>query len=324
MNAKTAFRSLHRGMKKWGNRCLNLIDGPTAVLIYHRVGTLAHDPHLLAVSQDNFRSQLNYLKKNFHVVRFEDDWKNIPKPAVAITFDDGYADNCLNALPILEEVGIPATVFITTGHVGTDREFWWDDLERLILHEGVGRDSFRLEDEQYAGTWQSASMTDRERMYADLHRLMKKVPLETRERWFGQIMAWCGCDAHARASHLPLSVEELKKLAASPWITIGAHTVTHTSLSVLSPERQKEEIVSSAKYLAELIGKPIEVFSYPFGTKADYDSTTVRICREAGFTRVAANFSGLAHSWTDPTLIPRILVRDWPQAQLAQVLSDFM
>src|SRR5689334_4536799 len=95
-------QSIYSGLRRAKNRALNLVDSPVVILLYHRVTTLPADPQLLAVSPDNFRAHLKFLKENFPVVRFEDDWSEVKKPAVAITFDDGYADNALEALPILE------------------------------------------------------------------------------------------------------------------------------------------------------------------------------------------------------------------------------
>src|SRR4051794_28319151 len=111
------------------NRIRNAAAPPVVVLIYHRVTVLADDPQLLAVSPDKFRAQLEILKR-YPILRFEDDWSKVRQPSIVITFDDGYADNHREALPILTEYGLPATFFVTAGAVGSNSEFWWDELER--------------------------------------------------------------------------------------------------------------------------------------------------------------------------------------------------
>lgn len=67
---------------------------------------------------------------------------NIPHHAVVVTFDDGYANNLNNAIPLLERYHIPATVFIATGQSGRKREFWWDELDRLLLQPGILPETF--------------------------------------------------------------------------------------------------------------------------------------------------------------------------------------
>jgi peptidoglycan/xylan/chitin deacetylase (PgdA/CDA1 family) len=308
------------------NRLFNQIDPPVVVLIYHRVTTLPSDPQLLAVTSDNFRAQMQYLKESFPVVRFEEDWSRVREPAVAITFDDGYADNALSALPIIEEVGVPATFFVTTGHVGGEGEFWWDELERLVLlpprplpavfclRLGLGAAAERLP---------TATPEDRAVLYQQLHARLKGVNAEERERWLHRIRRWAGADGKGRETHRPLTLEELDLLAKSPWVTIGAHTVTHPALAVLNGKQQEAEIVGSKQTLESWLGRKIQVFSYPFGGKGDYDRRSVEICRAAGFRKAVANFSGQARRWSDPFQLPRQLVRNWAREEFSRKIQEF-
>ena len=112
-------------------------------------------------------------------------------------------------------------------------------------------------------------------------------------------------------------------MAASPWATIGAHTVTHSALSALTEEQQRMEIFTSKKELEDLTGTEITTFSYPFGRKQDYNQISVRLCREAGFTKVASNFPGQVHRWTDPFQLPRHLVRNWDLDVFAAEMARF-
>jgi peptidoglycan/xylan/chitin deacetylase (PgdA/CDA1 family) len=120
-----------------------------------------------------------------------------------------------------------------------------------------------------------------------------------------------------------MTAEELRRLAGNRWVTIGAHTVSHASLAALSEQEQLEEIFSSKQQLEMILGREINVFSYPFGTRKDFDRTSVRLAREAGFVRAAANFPGQAHRWTDAYQIPRQLVRNWDENTFAQNLQRF-
>jgi len=106
---------------------------PTAtILIYHRVADVKNDPHLLSVSPDNFYKQLKYLQQNFQVIKLSElvenlRTKQLKNKSVAITFDDGYADNLYNALPILEKLKIPATIFAVAGRINSQTSFYWDE-----------------------------------------------------------------------------------------------------------------------------------------------------------------------------------------------------
>src|SRR3982074_3081589 len=98
------------------------------ILMYHRLSTTRYDPWTLNVSPENFAEQLEVIVRTRHVMSLRDFFQRfrsntLPRGAVAITFDDGYADNLHVAAPILKRFDVPATLFITTGYL--DRpEFW--------------------------------------------------------------------------------------------------------------------------------------------------------------------------------------------------------
>jgi peptidoglycan/xylan/chitin deacetylase (PgdA/CDA1 family) len=266
---------------------------------------------------------MRHLKEIVPLVRFEEDWTKVSRPAVAITFDDGYADNALEALPILEEVGAPATFFVSTGTIGTTEEFWWHDLERIILEKKGLPPGFTLEDGSCGRSWPTGSLRERQEFYRGIVRLMKVADTEHRNNCLAQLHSWAGTEKGSTDTHRAMTVNELRLLAESSRVTIGAHTVTHTRLSSLSPEAQREEISSSKKELEGWIDREISTFSYPFGLRSDYTKQSIALCRQAGFTRAAANFPGQAHRWTDPYQIPRHLVRNWPVETFTAKLQEF-
>jgi peptidoglycan/xylan/chitin deacetylase (PgdA/CDA1 family) len=105
------------------------------ILGYHRVADVDKDPLHLFVSLENFAEQMEVIRQiacpismQGLVSRFQDG--DHPRNAVAVTFDDGYADILYQALPILARYDIPATIFLATGYLG--RKFWWDESELQI------------------------------------------------------------------------------------------------------------------------------------------------------------------------------------------------
>lgn len=307
------------------NRLRNKATPPVVVLIYHRVTELASDPQLLAVSPERFRSHLNILKK-YPILRFEDDWSDVREPSVAVTFDDGYADNQCEALPILTDMAVPATFFITAGSVGSRREFWWDDLERLILVPPVLPEEFRVAPPVVAKPMKWFTRTNRERwkLYADMHSLIAQShDADLCRRLIDILQSWSGLGADGRESHRSMNRNELAALAASPFVTVGAHGMTHLPFSRLSSTRQEEELVSSKQLLETWLERKVDVFSYPFGRKCDYSSESVRLVERAGFIKAAANFPGQWRRSTPPFEVPRQVVRNWSAKEFEKKLNEF-
>src|SRR5215203_633901 len=111
-----AFRSVRCIVKNW----LRSSEPRPCILMYHRIAELSLDPWGLAVSPKNFEQQLSFLKQTRQVMRCSEFFKahekgTLPANAVAITFDDGYADNLEKGWPLLKRAGLPATLFLTTG-----------------------------------------------------------------------------------------------------------------------------------------------------------------------------------------------------------------
>jgi peptidoglycan/xylan/chitin deacetylase (PgdA/CDA1 family) len=110
--------------------------------MYHAVAEGCTDPWSLCVSPQRFARQLEVLRKHAQPTRLQQlvaafHGGEISRRAVIVTFDDGYADNLFSAKPLLESFDIPATVFLTAGYIGDSREFWWDELDKLLLQPGT-------------------------------------------------------------------------------------------------------------------------------------------------------------------------------------------
>lgn len=309
----------------------SLLYGSCAVLLYHRVTEIPTDPQQLAVKPVHFDEHLAVLKKNYHllsITEFDElllKRKKFPPNAVLLTFDDGYADNHLEARPILERHGLQALFYIATDHIGSGREFWWDELERMFLVNdnlpmdlAFARDRVRI-------NWSApgaASSVERGSTYENQLNVMRRLPSALREEILGELRVVLN-SAVARTTHLPMSVEQLRAFSGSPSVVLGAHTLGHPSLAHLSSNEQQHEIAGSKRALEVLVGMPVKYFSYPFGTGADFNATTEALAREAGFLHVAANYPGMVHARRSPISFPRYLVRDWDGPQFSKEIQRF-
>lgn len=281
-------------------------------LYYHRVNVLETDYNLLCVSPIRFRQQMLSLKRKYQIVRFDDDWTMLDSNAVVITFDDGYFDNMKYALPVLEELEIPATIFVSTGTMNQQKELWWDELERLILN-GETPSELRLNDDEYDCVWDTSTYEHRKNCYAGIHYLMKNfIDPDRRENWLQQLWHWRGLERMVRKDYHTLCEDDCRKLAEANMISIGAHTITHPSLAGLGIENQEREIRESIEKLSYVLGKRITLFSYPFGAPSiDFDDATIEICRKYGILKAASTENRLWDVSVSPYRIPRKIVRDW-------------
>lgn len=312
-----------RHLRPYTERVLNRLAPPVYVLLYHRVTTLACDSQALAVTPTHFRAHLRWLKTCAEIHAFDADWPSTGRPGVVITFDDGYADNLTEALPILEAEGVPATFFVTSGAIDSAEEFWWDELERRVLLGSGHPASFTFTDDS-GRCWQADTGTPaaRQCLYERLHQHIRRGSLARRTALLAAVRAWSqASDAGPRTGYRSLSRTELRQLAGSALVVIGGHTIHHHPLSRLDASQQAAEIEGSLHQLEAWTDRPVRVFSYPFGGRCDYDHRTVRLCREAGLRRTASNFPALARPWTDSHQIPRLLVRDGDERSLAALLG---
>jgi peptidoglycan/xylan/chitin deacetylase (PgdA/CDA1 family) len=263
------------------------------ILMYHRVANVSSDPLELCVAPERFGEQLRLLQTVGEIVPLARLVAESPRngPMVAITFDDGYADNALQAAPLLKEHDAHATVFVVAGAVGSRSPFWWDRLAALVSRE------------EYWPHWERLRRLPAERIEEEVSAL-------ERGRTGAQV------DPGAR----PVSEDELAALDAGP-VEIGAHTLTHPSLPSFGERERRREIAGSRDRLAELLGRPPDAFAYPYG---DYDRATVRLVEQSGFRLACTIHENRVSRLSSRLQLPRYAVRDWPADELERRLAGWV
>ena len=291
----------------------------TLVLLYHRVAQLDHDPYGLAVRPDRFEQQCNVLRQHCDVVPLRD--ANGGPRQVAITFDDGYADNCGAAREILTAAGLPATFFITEARLGQRVEVWWDRLEHILFEcEPVpGHLEVHIGGSRFWGDIRSR--TARARVHWALYWRLQRLRPATIESILTGIETQLGIERDDRETHRWMTVDELRALATTAGVDVGAHTLTHAFLSALPRDEQWNEINGSRVHLEQLLQTRISSFSYPYGGHDAFDAVTTQLVREAGYSLACTSTGGLAHANHDPFVIPRNVVGDWDAAAFTQWLE---
>jgi len=293
------------------------------VLVYHRVGERRLDPWRLTVDAEIFAGQMGALARDWSPLSLTElvdglARRRLPERAVAVTFDDGYADNLEIAAPILAEHGIPATLFVATDLVDAGGPPWWDQLAALLLEPGQlpptltlssGTKPWRIPplavDERGPSPnapqpWDAAPGT-RLRTFYEVWLALRALDARTRETALDEIAEWAGTSRSS--GHVMLTWEQVRGFAALPGLTLGAHTITHPALPTCSPEHARAEITGGADRLRTQTGVEVEQFAYPFGA---WTRSVARLVDDLGF-RAAYTTAGNAISWSSsPHALPRV------------------
>lgn len=317
------------------------------VLLYHRVADKPVDPQWLCISPRRFAEHLETLRRHYqpmslHQLAKRQRWGWFPSRTVVVTFDDGYADNLRHAKPLLEQFEVPATVFVVAGHADENREFWWDELERILLsnhelpdvlnatiagerhawHFGAGN----RDEVSHGEAWHVLLPTNpspKHKAYREIATLLRNIDAQEREDVLSVLRDWAGVNRSNRPGQRTLDAAGIQALARGGLVQVGAHTITHPVLSTLSIEAQQTEIVNGKNKLEEILEEPVTSFSYPFGGRSDYTEDTVQIVRHAGFDCACSNFPGRVRFGTDRYQLPRYIVRDWDGEEFSRRLAEW-
>lgn len=317
------------------------------VLVYHSVAEVRSDPWALHVSPQHFAEQMEVIRAWGTPLPLRDlaraaEARTLPRRAIAVTFDDGYANNLHRAGPALERWEIPATVFVTTGFVDQTEEAWWDVLDRVLLQtdqvpprlslqlNGVehewqmdGAERYSEVEARRDANWRAwgDAPTPRQHAYRAIWKLLHPQDGAVQTRAVSTLLAQSGSRSQARETHRFLSHAELLELGRNPAVEIGAHTVTHPALAPLPPKLQREEIVRSKSMLEDWLGARVRNFAYPFGKTHDVSAETVSVVRDSGFACACVNFPGGVAHGTDVFQLPRFHVDDWSGDEFARHLD---
>jgi peptidoglycan/xylan/chitin deacetylase (PgdA/CDA1 family) len=309
------------------------IRGGALILGYHRVAHARLNPYSMCVSPEHFAEQLAVLRAYscpmslLELVELIRE-RRLPRRAVVLTFDDGYAD-FIQAQVLLERHHMPATVFVSPAYIG--REFWWDELSRILLSPATLPERLSLEigdrlyqwaiDSPIHITWNRMPPTPRQRLLLELYGALLPLPLEQRRRAMSQLRAWAGADTSADPQCRALTEDELNQVATTRLVDVGLHSMTHPFLARLSVTAQQAEILQGKAYLEKLSGHDVTTFSYPNGS---FSEETTALVQDAGFFCACASQSGLA--WHEDHLfrLPRLWVPDWDGATFSRWLHRWL
>lgn len=273
------------------------------ILIFHRVHD--HVDPLFPGEPDRARFDqiLGWLRRWYTVVPLDQAVLQLrdgtlPAAAAAITFDDGYADNERNAMPILQRHGMAATFFVATDFLDGGR-MWNDSVVEALRSTSLDMLDLR---EQGWGSHPLGSMDARRQAIESVLRQIKYLAPQERQQAVDAVV-------RAAATRLPddlmMSSGQLQSLRQGG-MQIGAHTCSHPILASLDDDAARAEVSAGKQRLESLLQERVSLFAYPNGKPGqDYRPDQVPLVSGLGFDAAVSTVAGSASSHSDLFQLPR-------------------
>jgi peptidoglycan/xylan/chitin deacetylase (PgdA/CDA1 family) len=194
---------------------------------------------------------------------------------VSVTFDDGYRDTYERALPILERLNVPCTIYVPTHAVTRELYAWWLGLRRLFKTKDVVAINAMN---------QSFSCPDTKSKIAALRTVTTWVGHDFhRKENLRQTLKSNGISLEELSDKYFLSGQEIREIARRPLSVIGAHSTSHAALSILTDHEVVPEMSDNRNFLENLIGREVSHFAYPYGTDNACGEREFAVARRLGF-----------------------------------------
>lgn len=283
-----------------------LKKGGVIILMFHKIND-ERDPQNLTIPPSVFDQILTEIKKKHKVVfletLFDANGDLIVDDSVkfAITFDDGYRDNYDEAYPLLQKHNVPATIYLSYGHMTGELSFWYERVmsalhntkKNFIDLKSIGFEKFDLE-----------SQNDQDFAINRIMLWLKNFPSKEREKKCDSIIDLLEIDpADLKVSPMLTwgMVDEMKKNN----VNFGSHTLTHPILSRENRGTIEKEVVESKKNLEEKTGQMMKGFAYPNGRAEDYNDTVLEFTSNT-YQHACTTTSGINYAGQDPYQLKRI------------------
>ena len=288
------------------------------VLMYHRIlpdddARAQMEEPGMKVTPSTFRMHLETIRQYFDTVHLS-EWirrrlsgEDMPKRACAITFDDGWADNYEFAFPIIAEMKIPATIYLVSDMIGTDRIFWPERLARTltcIAEKHAGQWSHPALEwlKQTQTSYRFTTVAPSPEQLSELIASAKALPDDEIHSRLDNIERELKLEKGVRKPSL-LSWSQVTEMVSSGLVEIGSHTCNHIRLDAKTPADVLErEIVSSKQAIEQHTNRPVSSFCFPNG---DYCSDALELVRNHYVSAVSTT-SGWNSAESDQYLLKRV------------------
>jgi peptidoglycan/xylan/chitin deacetylase (PgdA/CDA1 family) len=249
-------------------------DSPS-IINYHRIGDDS-DIFLDKLDTQTFERQLQYIEERFEIIPLGELAQLLKigaqgKNYAVITFDDGYKDNYIQALPILRRYGIKATFLLITDVLDRESMLWVDEVRHMIHYSDEGE--IWWNEEQFS----LASPVEKEKA---VNHIVSSLKSSDTGNGMNELRESCGCEApQDLIESLYMSWDDVEELSEEGHL-IGSHTLSHPDLTQLSWKEARREVIESKKRLEKELEVEVDVFAYPFGAS---NEETERLIESSGY-----------------------------------------
>jgi peptidoglycan/xylan/chitin deacetylase (PgdA/CDA1 family) len=207
--------------------------------------------------------------------------------SLVLTFDDGYRNNVTQAWPVLRRLGVPACIFVATGHVERRQPFWFDRLDYVLQHACVDSREFQAGGRTIRML--AGSRGQLRESYRDLREAAKVARRNNREML--QELEGISATLEAETGHklgdifetdpwsAVLAWEEIKA-AFGDGLIFGSHTVDHVRLAKVDEDMARDQLARSKQMMEAHTNRPCLHLAYPYGS---YNGRVAEIARECGY-----------------------------------------
>ena len=275
------------------------LQGPAAaILMYHSVlpdpAAQADSLGGIIHSEVEFRAQMELLAREFHPLSLDEMVKrlqageDLPKRAVVVTFDDGYADNYEVAMPILDQCSIPAVFYATVDCVENKKLPWPSRLRFAFRNTKLVAWSDPL-----SKSWSLSDSTHSEQAYLAACDACCQLSGPAQEEFVKRIEQELKTCLPIESGSLMMTYDQLRELTLHGHI-VGSHTMTHPNMAQLKQEDAHRELAESKRRLELQLGIPINHFSYPCPALfPHWSEQTVEQSSAVGYETAVTTDSGL-------------------------------
>jgi len=281
---------------------------PAIILFYHRF-TRDHTEDLPPkVNSKTLEKQLKHLKRWYHVISLDElvdllkTGKDFSRPYAVITIDDGFKDNYDFAYPILKQLDIPASIYLTTGFIGTNRAPWIDEIAYALNISPKKSLSFKeLFDNK---TFNISSHLEKFEFWNTIYERMIYLENNTKNDLVTKLLHKLNVGEKNRTRSM-LDWNEVSEMSKNH-ISFYAHTHNHPTLSRMDSSEAMFEISESRRIIEEKIGTKVFHFAIPNGKDDDFTEELREFCKSEGFESVVTTNFGVVTIQSDPYSLPRV------------------